>query len=383
MSYSPAIFQEAVKVVTDSLKENESFETDKMTIKVIKVMPSIDLNKIKTIDLITLEVQSKNKSEKPAKLQLHVYYTNQAIMIQGHRKIGGVKGFKLFFENFLQPQIELVVQNKTEQIDRTKAMLDKVGAEEKTETEENQKEEANQSKATKVAQDMINEIVNKASNQCKDYKSLSFDCSKCEGSFFVENKLKEHIDRVHTEKTNHIENHPNKSEVFMCEVCQTKLTSYREMSKHIEENHENVKSQSEHIPNEKSLLNCEQCQIKFQNNDEKTINMEQSHVDSIIQIESNNVIQSITEKFKKIQNVEKEMTEQIILKRANSVSPPGIKSKSSKIELIQFQDVEEDLKLVKQEVIELKTENIDLRKKLQDVESINIQNEQLRKQLKD
>ena len=53
MSYSPAIFQEAVKVVTDSLKENESFETDKMTIKVIKVMPSIDLNKIKTIDLIT------------------------------------------------------------------------------------------------------------------------------------------------------------------------------------------------------------------------------------------------------------------------------------------------------------------------------------------
>ena len=96
------MFQEAVKVVTDSLKENESFETDKMTIKVIKVMSSIDLNQIKTIDLITLEVQSKNKSEKPAKLQLHVYYTNQAIMIQGHRKIGGVKGFKLFFENFLQ-----------------------------------------------------------------------------------------------------------------------------------------------------------------------------------------------------------------------------------------------------------------------------------------
>ena len=204
---------------------------------------------------------------------------------------------------------------------------------------------------------MINEIVNKASNQCKEYKSLRFDCTKCEGSFLVENKLTEHIDRVHTEKTNHIENHPSKSEVFMSEVCQTKLTSYWEMSKHIEENHEDVKSQLEHNPEGKRLLNCEPCQIKFQNNDQKTIHMANSHVDLRIQSESNNVIQSITEKFKKIQNVEKELTEQTSLKRANSVSPQGIKSKGSKIELIQFQDVEEDLKLVKQEVIEFKKKN--------------------------
>ena len=52
----------------------------------------------------------------------------------------------LFFENFLQPQIEVVVQNNTEQNDRTKTMLVKVGAEEKPETEENKKEVANQSK---------------------------------------------------------------------------------------------------------------------------------------------------------------------------------------------------------------------------------------------
>ena len=64
MSYSPVIFKEAVKVVTDSMTEGELFETDKMIIKVTKVMPSIDLNQIKTINLITLEVQSKKQIRK-------------------------------------------------------------------------------------------------------------------------------------------------------------------------------------------------------------------------------------------------------------------------------------------------------------------------------
>ena len=82
------------------MKENTTFETGEMDIKVVKVMPSVDLNKIKTQDLITLEIKSKNTNEKAVKLQLHVYYTNQAVMVQGHRKVAGVKGFKLFVEKF-------------------------------------------------------------------------------------------------------------------------------------------------------------------------------------------------------------------------------------------------------------------------------------------
>ena len=98
ISYSPAVFKEAVSVVTENMKENTTFETDEMEIKVTKVMPSVDLNKIKTQDLITLEGKSKTINEKAVKLQVHVYYTNQAVMVQGHRTVGGVKGFKLFVE---------------------------------------------------------------------------------------------------------------------------------------------------------------------------------------------------------------------------------------------------------------------------------------------
>ena len=63
INYSPAVFKEAVMVVSDSMKENTTFESDKMTIKVTKVMPSLDLKGTKTIDLITMEVQSKRKKK--------------------------------------------------------------------------------------------------------------------------------------------------------------------------------------------------------------------------------------------------------------------------------------------------------------------------------
>ena len=179
-------------------------------------------------------------------------------------------------------------------------------------------------------------------------------------------KLKEHIKRVHKEKkflceacklefqSNqdvdiHVKNVHANSAAFICQVCQTKLQSYREMSVHIEENHEEVKVQQE----------------------------------TIIQNEANIVIKSITEKFKQIQDVEKKETEHLSLKRANSVSPAGVKSKNSKIEVIPMTDIEEDLRLVKEEVRDLKAENLELRKKVKDIDSIKTQNEQLRKQLKE
>ena len=133
ISYSPAVFKEAVIEVIENMKEDVTFETEKMTIKVTKVMPSIDLKSSKTQDLITMEVQSRNKNEKPVKLQLHMYYTSQAVMVQGHRKVGGIKGFKLVVENFFQPCVEMVIRNKKEEIGNTKTMLDSVGLEKKKE----------------------------------------------------------------------------------------------------------------------------------------------------------------------------------------------------------------------------------------------------------
>ena len=44
MNYSPAVLKEAVSVVTGHMKENTTFEPDEMDIKVVKVMPSVDLN---------------------------------------------------------------------------------------------------------------------------------------------------------------------------------------------------------------------------------------------------------------------------------------------------------------------------------------------------
>ena len=73
-----------------------------------------------------MEVKSKNKCEKPVKLQLHVYYTSRAVMVQRHRKVAGVKGFKFFVENFFQPYIEMVINSNKENSKRTKTVLHKV-----------------------------------------------------------------------------------------------------------------------------------------------------------------------------------------------------------------------------------------------------------------
>ena len=61
IKYSLAVFKEAVEVVTDSMKESTPFETHKMTNKVTKVMQSLDLKGIKTMDLIPMEVQSNKQ----------------------------------------------------------------------------------------------------------------------------------------------------------------------------------------------------------------------------------------------------------------------------------------------------------------------------------
>ena len=230
MSYSPAVFKEAVNVLIDTMKEGTTFETERLNINVTKVMQSTDLMNIKTQDLITLEIQSKKTLEKPVKLQLHIYYTNQAIMIQGHRKVNGVKGYKLFFEDFFHPYIELLVQTKKEEIDKTRIFLDKSGEKKTPENVVEQKQVKEQVKeldtATDVAKEIIDEMLNDTSSRKTEIITHSHDCPKCEGKFLTEPMMKEHVKRVHTDKT------------FMCQACGIEVNSYRAMSVHIEENHD-------------------------------------------------------------------------------------------------------------------------------------------------
>ena len=205
ISYSPAVFKEAVIEVIGHMKENVTFETDKMIIKVTKVMPSVDLKNIKTQDLITMEVQAKNKNEKPVKLQVHVYYTSQAVMVQGHRKVGGIKGFKLFVENFFQPCVETAMTNRKEEIKDTKVMLDKAELEKKEQVivpnNEGKSEDKFHKKAEQVAVTIVEELVKEASTSTKESNSESvIQCDKCEGQFTIREKFIEHMERNHTNK---------------------------------------------------------------------------------------------------------------------------------------------------------------------------------------
>ena len=117
-----------------------------------------------------------------------MYYTSQAVMVQGHRKVAGVKGFKLFVENFFQPYIEMVINNNKENIERTKTVLDKVG------------EEVTPEQGQEVAENIVNDLVKEASNTTKEPLSTSYDRDKCEGKLTLREKLAEHIGRVHTKR---------------------------------------------------------------------------------------------------------------------------------------------------------------------------------------
>ena len=357
MNYSPAVFKEAVMIVTEAMKEGETFEIEEMSIKVTKVMPSIDLKKIKTQDLITLEVLSKVKNEKPVKLQVHVYYTSQGVMVQAHRKVGGIKGFKLFVEKFFQPHIEMVIKFNQENIKKTKQVITQLGEDKRSDT----------SDVKEIAKDMINEMVTKATSENKELDSERFNCPKCEGKFVNNQKLQEHIEKIHTD-----------AQIY-CETCQTTFRSEQELTLHNTKIHE--------IP---LLFSCQICHVKLTSYHEMGAHIEKNHEkESIIRTEASKVISSISKKFKGLQYDDKVEEEHVSLKRANSTSPTGLKSKSFKttntnidpeeIEVTNPSDKEEDLKLVKQECIDLKTENLKLRKQVKDVTNMN---KNLRLQLK-
>ena len=156
------------------------------------------------------------------------------------------------------------------------------------------------------AKDMINDIVIKASSEEKDLQSKSFECTSCEGKFSVNSKLEEHIEKVHS------------GEKFCCDICKIVLKTFKEMMMHVEQAHKELATYA-----------CQLCQIQFKSYQEISVHIEEKHEkESLIKTEANSVIKSITDKFKKMQEYEKVNTDHTTLKRANSASPPGAKSKS-------------------------------------------------------
>ena len=85
-------------------------------------------------------------------------------------------------------------------------------------------------------------------------KEKRLNCTKCEGIFFLENKLEEHMNRVHTEvkldcelgklkfqSKDGIHDHTNQNQsedkTFTCSICKISYKTYQEMSDHIGEKH--------------------------------------------------------------------------------------------------------------------------------------------------
>ena len=96
------------------------------------------------------------------KQQLHVYYTSQSVMVQGKRLLGGIKGYKLYVEDFLQQLMKTAIDESKDTICETEAIIDKV-------------------------LEHVVKAENKADN--KEW----FDCDKCDGKFKFAHDLEKHV----------------------------------------------------------------------------------------------------------------------------------------------------------------------------------------------
>ena len=126
LSYSPAVFKEAVKVAMDDINEGDEFQTNNLIIKVKKVRSAEENTNIQVDKLITLEVQAKISTVKSIQLQIHVYNTTQSLLVQGSRLIKDIKGYKVLVEDFLLPHIESFTKKNEAGIKATKDVLDNV-----------------------------------------------------------------------------------------------------------------------------------------------------------------------------------------------------------------------------------------------------------------
>ena len=167
MRYSPAVFKDALIKSTEAMTEGKEFKSDKLDIKVKKTRLTKDSTGNSKVDnLITFEISLQQKPDIKIKQQLHVYYTSQSVMVQGNRLLGGIKAFKLFIEDFLQPLLKIAIDTSKATISETEDILEKV----------------------------LEQVV-KAEDKSKNQEWI--DCNKCDGKFKFANDLEKHM-------TNHV-----------------------------------------------------------------------------------------------------------------------------------------------------------------------------------
>ena len=370
ITYSPSVFKEAVNKVTDDMHKGDCYETNKLDIKVIETRPETDANGILVTTLITLEVKAIGKFEAPVLQQIHVYYTKQALMIQGHRKISGIKGYKILFEDFLQPSVELEIEENKDNINNTKHILHKADANMKANTFKNMSEEPKKKKT---------------------FKNLNFECDQCEGNFVTKERLEDHIQNIH------------KHNIYKCTICLITFDNNDLLKKHLDSYHalipmqvtkefsfklsEAGSLQLKKTHENKKKVACNLCEIEVQNRTELKTHMTSEHEETILMNDAQAVIKKVKEIMNvKFKDVEKEY-EKDNIKRSNSTSPGGPKAKTlresnspnqehktSKPSKDKYSnkmlEIEEDLKNAQNECKSLISENETLKVKL-----INKENE--------
>ena len=375
LSYSPAVFKEAVTKVMDDINIGDCYETNKLDIKVKSVRPETDASGIKVTTLITLEVKALGKHEAPVTQQIHLYHLKQCLMVQGQRKISGIKGFKILVEDFLQPSIEAEIDENKDKIDTTKQMLNKV----------EEKREQNKFKKSKVSEDS-----KKTNNKMKH---MNFECDMCEAKFVTKDRLNEHIKKAHEKN------------VDKCTICGITFDSNDILKKHLDRYHalipvHQIKELSFKLSkagylelqkrNEaKEKFTCNYCKSEVTNRGELKTHMKIEHEETILLNDAQGVIKRIKDNLSNKYKDEEMEVEKECLKRSNSTSPKGPKGKTSKtnnskakLEKVtkesktnMISDLKEDLKLTKQECKDLNTENKHIK------EQLNIKENELNKTL--
>ena len=184
MRYSPAVFLEAVKVITDDMTKGKKYKNGQIIVEVVKTRDVTDDTGASVEKLVTMEVEVKKKPGLKVKQQMHVYYTTQSLMVQGHRLIAGVKAYKVFVEEFLQPNLKKIMESRKDAIQNTKTNLDNVKLEPK---------------------------VNRNS---KEYFFIA--CKMCEQKFNTKSEIVEHMSTVHHVEQLALEYKP---EMNTCDIC--------------------------------------------------------------------------------------------------------------------------------------------------------------------
>ena len=343
VKYDPAVFKYAVETATEAMNEGTEYETDKLNIKVMKIRPEGDLTGAKVDNLITFEMSSKLRPEVKIKQQMHIYYTSQSFMVQGSRMLNGVKGYKVFLEDFLHPLLEKVILMNKVNIVEMKEILNNV----KLTRERNKTKDDDNDKEPIVAE---NQSIGNSS------KNSYIECAICDQMFPDTKLLEDHIEKlakvaeynseivVENENKNNVRimepqsqkindetiSSCNKLLTNKCISCEGKFKTSTALEQHIKDQHKQDKDELVVIQSNK----CDRCEkICIGKNDMiKHMIYDHESYGSSVEENSNGIICMI----RNIASKEDDNTsfsnesDSRGLKRNHSVTPPKIKTNEKK-----------------------------------------------------